>query len=137
MGRRYFDFDAFWEEQQAEPVTIKVFGTPHLLPPKLPAKIVLKSERVQQRGNESEMEPGEIRDLAEDMFGRQRVAEWLERDDFDLDKLVDLFKQTMTLYSRSADGDEEGEAPAPETGQSLTSLSTGESSKPTSNASTA
>lgn len=136
-GRRFFDFDAFWEAQDRKPVTIKLFGTPHVLPPSLPAKIILKAERfMAERGLEGEVSPGEMIELAHDMFGKERTNAWLERDDFDLDKLQDLFMQTMQLYRGAAEERAEGEQTAPTTEEPQTSSNDGASSLPISDAST-
>lgn len=135
-GKGYFDFDRFWKERERKPKTIRVFGAEHILPPALPARVVLKVERYQEMEEGAEVPPSEIRDLAEAIFTRKRVAEWLDREDFDIEMLTDLFKGTLALYSDDQPEDDEGEAGAPTTGPSEISSITGDSSKPTSSAST-
>ena len=142
MGdRKFFDFDAFWEAQDRTPVTIRVFGVAHILPPSLPAKLVLYRERLlAELGETGSLDSRDVEKMARILFGDQRVDGWLDRDDFGIEQLYDLFRQTMRMYATAEAGDAEGEAGAPETGttqtQSPTSSSTGDSSKPTSNGST-
>lgn len=141
--RKFFDFDAFWESQSKPSVSIRVFGVDHVLPPSLPAKLVLHRERVLvDLGESGDVSVEEVAQMSRTLFGEKRVDDWLLRDDFGIDKLYDLFRHTMKLYA--ARGDAEGEADPPVTGAtseqtpkpSGTSSSTGDSSSPTSSAST-
>lgn len=139
-GRRYRDFDAMWDELHLEPISIKVMGTHHVLPPRLPARIVLRAERLEkERGEDGEITTAELVELARDFFGSQRVEAWFD-EGMSVEQLTDVFQGSMQLYSeragREGDGEPEGEATAPEVGAHQNSSSTGESLKPTSSAST-
>lgn len=129
--KRFIDFDAFWDEQSRKPLTIKVFGVPHLLAASIPAKVVQRITVLKmQVGDDLDLEarPELIFELANDLFGKQRVADWVADDRMDMDKIGDLFMQTMKAYSAKSDeedGEDEGEAETPETGSSQTSSSPG------------
>jgi hypothetical protein len=133
---RFHDFDAAWAERK--PLTIKVQGNLHALPASLPLKLVTRLERLRgDKGDEYKPSLDELNELASTLFGREQIDAWIEGG-LELDQLGDLFTKTIELYKGEDDSEAEpeGEAPAPETGASDESSSTGQSSRPISLAST-
>lgn len=130
---RFFDFDAAWAERRdAEPVQAKVLGRIWDLPAVLPAAVLLRAIRLVE-GGDRDLAPHEIIGLAADLVPRETLDQWLDLG-IDVDQLADVLRTLLPVYM----GTDPGEAPGPETvaQSSGQSSSTGQRSKPTSNAST-
>lgn len=115
MKKRYRDFDAFYAEQNREPVTIRLFGEDHNLAPSLPAAMVLKMLRMQKEHGELAVVPHqEMLDMAVMLFGEKRLTKWSE-DGLDIEQLGELIKWTMQQYLGGVEEDtDEGNAPKTE-----------------------
>lgn len=98
-NNRFKDFDAFFSETKKEPVVIKLFGEEHELSHSLPAIIMVKLLRLQKEvGNEGEIPPHEVINMAEGIFGKERLDEWLEKG-LTVDQLGELIQWTVQQYN--------------------------------------
>jgi hypothetical protein len=113
MSDRYRDFDAFFAEQQREPVKLKLFGEVHELPPSLPAVVVLKMIRMQkEHGSMARVPHADLTEMAVAIFGEERFDQWCKQG-LDVDMLAELIKWTMQEYM----GRNQGNGKAPKKGQ--------------------
>ena len=67
---RYRDFDAYWAEQEKEPVKATIAGKEYELPSALPAKVMLQVIRMHKKGVD-EVGFDAIIDLGRALFGEQ------------------------------------------------------------------
>lgn len=110
---RTADFDAFWSELKREPVTVRVFGEEHSLPPALPAAVMLRVLRLQQEhGAATNVPQHELHALAEDLFGAERLGAWLARG-LDVEQLAHLVTWAMSAYGGEAAAGGAGEDTGP------------------------
>ncbi len=94
------DFDAYWREQEHEPLMVRVFGEDHELPPELKAAVIIKIVRMQVEGKKTVPE-AEVLHLAEEIFGKERLDDWLEKG-LTMSQLEDLIRWAMQQYSGRA-----------------------------------
>lgn len=102
-GRKYLDFDAFWQERQTkrEPIRVRVFGETHELRPSLPAAVVIKLARVMTEAEspEEEITPQDLLDVAEGLFGKELLDKWTAQG-MTIDQLEALVEFVMQEYAR-------------------------------------
>lgn len=65
------DFDAFWQAQDREHVTIRVMGENIALPPAMPLEVELLAKRLQRRSD-----PKAVRRMLTALFGEDRTVKW-------------------------------------------------------------
>ena len=98
MGQ-YKDFDAFFAEQNQDPIaTFTLYGVIHELPTSLPAAVLLKMQRMhKQYGNKGipEFEQFEIAYL---VFGEKNVEKWCKKE-MTVDQLAELIKWAYGHYT--------------------------------------
>jgi hypothetical protein len=99
---KYRDFDAFFQEQQEEPLRFKVMGEEHQLPPSLPAIVVLKVMRAQEKFGDAPLPQHVLIDLAVSIFGDGKVDEWA-RKGLSLRQLEQMMNWAMNLYNGGND----------------------------------
>lgn len=117
MSNRYRDFDAFFAEQEREPVTFKLFGETHELPPALPATVVLKLIRMQKEyGQMGQVPHADLLEMAVSIFGDDRVNKWCEQG-LDVEMLGELLKWVMETYMGGRKEEDEGNKKAPKKGR--------------------
>jgi hypothetical protein len=145
---RFRDFDAYWAEQDRIPLRFKVRGRDYTLPPSLPAAVIPRVARLQERVAAGELEsmenlgPSESEEVALALFGRTTLNDLYDHG-LSVDELAEIITWAVAEYT-GADltqvdtaGDGQGEAPPPATGGDwASSLNGGPSSRPTSPAST-
>lgn len=133
---RYADFDEAFSEEAAEPLRIKLYGQEWELPATMPAAAVLRVTRFMAEGRDPEQDltRAEHIDLAADLIPRETLNVWLAKG-LDIDQLGNIVSWQMRQYLGAQDGDGQGEAQAPD-GAPSSSSNGGDSSKPTSPAST-
>lgn len=142
MAVRYRDYDAAFAELNGEapPIVIHLFGEDWQLPGDPPAAVVVRLARMIEDGrSEEELRDGELMNLAFDAVPREVLEAWLAKG-LGTSQLALILEDVINAYgAQLAPQDQAPEAPAPETGASTSSTSpwpTGESSRPTSPAST-
>lgn len=118
---RYRDFDAFFEEQENNPVQLKIFGETHNLPSSLPAIVMLKILRMQKEKTLNELE---MMEMCMEIFGKKRFEKWLEKG-LTVDQMQELIRWAFEQYRQG----DSGNTKAPAKGQIETSSKNGESSK--------
>ena len=140
MGGRFFDFDAARAARhEAPPPRMRVFGDTIDLPRTVPVAAHLAVERY---GPDQRLTLGVALELLGILVGQDTVDRWVgDHPDLDEDDVIDLYYGAMRIIqANDPEPDAEGEAPAPEAGAPQPgemSSSTGGSSKPTSDGSTA
>lgn len=67
------DFDAFWQAQDREHVTIRVKGENIDLPPAMPLEVELLAKRLQRRSD-----PKAVKRMLVALFGADRTEAWAE-----------------------------------------------------------
>lgn len=95
---RFKDFDEFWSERNVEPLKVKVFGKVYTLPGAIPASVVLALLRAQAEGVQ-ELQPSAVLTLAESLFGKSVLDEWLAQG-MQLDQLVDVIRWVTDQYGQ-------------------------------------
>lgn len=103
---KFFDFDAMVQEQEKQPVVIKIFGEEEELPSSLPAKIILQVVRLNREGAETFTEEHMV-DMAHAIFGEERFNKWLEKG-LTINQLEPLIQNTIELYMDNTDRLNEG-----------------------------
>lgn len=93
--KRFRDFDAFWKEQQKEPVVLQVFGEEHELPAGLPAPLFLRAAKLMEDNSEASIM--DVWNLATDLFGKDRMERWSEKG-LQMDQVLDLMRWTIGEY---------------------------------------
>lgn len=126
---KYKDFDAYWAEQEREPIELRAMGIDLKMPPAMPATILLKVMRaMKEHGSEAAIPVAQQMELLEAAIGKEKL-ELLCQKGIDIEQLGDLVIWIMEQYT--------GKNVAPPTkGQQSTSLRTGRKSKRTSSANT-
>ena len=133
MGK-FIDFDAALEEAAEEPVVVRYLGRDWQLLTSMPAKPVLRILRLQAEGRSAdELSFGEMLTFLSEMVPADVLEAWLDGG-ISVNDLGRLLRAVVAAYKGEED-EELGEARSPEEGP--TSSSTGQSSRPTSPASTA
>lgn len=120
--RRVFkDFDAVWEERQAAPIVVRVFGDEYELPASMPAGLRLHWVRVRdERGDDSPITWNELAAMAKFLFGEETLDRWFDQRLSEA-QLFEVIGWVISVYNgpgNGADGGEEGgegEAEAPAT----------------------
>lgn len=97
MPDRYRDFDAFFAEMQRAPVTVRLFGEEHALPPAIPAALVVSYHRMRQRTATDAVPDDEILSLFEAIFGAERAAGWYARG-LDVEMMAEMLGWAMQQY---------------------------------------
>lgn len=100
MTNRHFDFDQFMAEKEHKPVTLKAFGKKYELPHSLPALLIVKTLKMQKRGQESTSEEDVI-EMAESIFGKKNLDEFLKKG-LTMDGLDALIENVIGLYTGGA-----------------------------------
>ena len=67
------DFDAFWQSQDREHITIRVMGENIDLPPAMPLEVELLAKRLQRKSD-----PRSVRRMITALFGEDRTTKWAE-----------------------------------------------------------
>ena len=81
MGqRRYIDFDAIMKENERKPIIGKIKGEEFLFPAQMPAKMMLRIQRMEEQGvdGEQEMTSNMILDLFGSMLGEKNFQRLLD-----------------------------------------------------------
>ncbi len=104
---RTIDFDAFRQEQEAEPLVLKLGGKEYQLPSAIPAQLALEIIRIRaQYGPEHDIEPQELDKLGRALFGPDLWATCLGEGHVTIDELPALIQFVLNEY-----GGEEGILP--------------------------
>ena len=113
MSERYKDFDSFFEEQERKPLTFKMFGEEHELPPAMPAAIMLKMARLQQeKGKDEDISEDQMASMAVDLLG-DKLFEELCSKGLDLEQLEELIKWATEQYTNIGQEEEDGDIKKP------------------------
>lgn len=140
----YYDFDAAFAERSRKPKRMKLFGRHWHLPPALPAAAVLTVARWVREGRASLDSPqatltdAELVLLAEDLIPGETLSAWHAKG-LDIEQLGPIIEWVMVQYRdqiEEALGRGGAEAPPVTEGASTSSSADGDSSRPTSSAST-
>lgn len=67
------DFDAFWQAQDREHITIRVMGENIALPPAMPLEVELLAKRLQRRSDAKA-----VKRMLTALFGADRTEQWAE-----------------------------------------------------------
>ncbi len=124
---RLVDFDLFRKEVDKEPVIVRIFGIDRILPPVLPAKVMVELLRIQEQHGANENMPAyEVMNLAKGMLGAELMEELLDNPNFSIDDLGELIKSVVAEYTGQVEEAEEvsrplAEGQAPPTTQRLVS----------------
>lgn len=105
------DFDRAWETRPRP--SAKILGEHVLLPPQVPASLVLKLQQIADSGADPEQAADfdMLADLLACVFGRQRVDGWVEQG-MDLEQMGDLFRWMMSAWDGDQ-GQDPQQAPPP------------------------
>jgi hypothetical protein len=116
---QYYDFDAEWEADQAEPLAIKVKGKFYQLQPELPARAILLAVQMQKKGVRN-IKVDELLDVIGMLTGGRENAEQMMADGIGLSQLYGVMNKTMKLVREGLPAEvqaqadaAQGEAPAP------------------------
>lgn len=114
---QYFDFDAEWEADEAEPLHIKVKGRFYKLPPELPARAILNAVKMQKKGVRN-IGIDELLDTIGMLTGGRDNAEQMMADGIGVKQLYGVMNKTMKLVREGLPAEmqeqlDEGEGPAP------------------------
>lgn len=98
-NNRFKDFDAFFAEQNRENVKFKMFGEEHILPPALPAKLVLKLIRLSDEHNAtSEIPQKDLAELCLAVVGEKTFEELCDKG-MDIEQMSVLLEWVMQAYN--------------------------------------
>lgn len=135
---RFADFDAAFAEAEArrEPLQVRLFGQTWSLPAAMPAAVPLKVARWKAEGrSEDNLTEAELLDFAGDMIPGQVLDAWFAKG-LDIEQLGPIVEWVMAQYMEAMPAGE-ATAPAGASPSSTSPSNGGDSSKPTSPASTA
>lgn len=112
MSSRYRDFDAFRREQRGEPLGFRINGQEFVLPPALPALVMLKAvELMVTRGADEEIAPAELVDMLRGIFGHDQLERLLKSTNaqgvaLSMEELSEVL--TWVIQAYRGEGDDEG-----------------------------
>lgn len=108
MNNKYFDFDQHMEEQDQQPVIIKIFGEQEELPASLPADLVFRLIRMQRKGQDN-VDEEQLEIMATRLFGEERLEKWFGKG-LTMDGLEVLLEKVMQIYNpeEQAEGEQSG-----------------------------
>lgn len=109
MQSKYRDFDAYWAEQESEPVRFKALGKEYELPPSFPARVAVEIERIRMDGAEADR--SRLTDLALSLISRAQLEDMYSRG-LTGHQLGDLISWIFKAYM-DTDSDE-GDDPNPQ-----------------------
>jgi hypothetical protein len=106
MPERFIDFDAARAERNDEPMRLRAYGQDFDLPAQLPAALFLDVVRMSaERGDDADINGADAVRLLSRILPKDVLQSLLDRDDFDMDALIELTGMVMAAY--------QGESPAP------------------------
>ena len=85
------DFDALFKEKEVKGAEFKLYGKKYTLPQSLPAKTALYLAKCE---SEAKIEGVLLEVISNDLFGKDNVADWLERG-MGIKQLQDLIEWAM------------------------------------------
>jgi len=99
MSENFIDFDAAWEEQQAEPIVVKIRGKKYELPASVSAAFMLEITKItSDKGVNENLNAADIGALINALFGKAVVNDWLE-DGMSLPQLNDVLSHMLRVYN--------------------------------------
>ena len=99
MSGNFIDFDAAWEEQQEEPIVVKIRGKKYELPASVSAAIMLEITKItSDKGVNESLNAADIGALINALFGKAVVEDWLE-DGMSLPQLNDVLSHMLRVYN--------------------------------------
>lgn len=109
------DFDAAWANRPRP--SAKVMGEHVLLPPQIPAALVLEIVKLQEEGIDPEAEADfdVLFRMLRPVFGSDRVTQWVDGG-MDVEQMSDLFEWLMGYWhgdDSPVGGEEEGNGASP------------------------
>ncbi len=101
MPQRLIDFDQFRKEAEGkEPIILRIFGEDLMLPPVLPAQVMVTILRAQEEyGTDAAMPPFEIMHMARALLGAGVLDKLLANPSFSVEDLGELIKRVMVMYT--------------------------------------
>lgn len=100
MAARVIDFDAFREEQQQEPLVLKIGGVEYILPSGLPAEVAVDLIRAREGlGTSEDLPPEQIPKWAAAIFGEEAFQEIMRKHRLTLEELAELLQRVMHEYN--------------------------------------
>ena len=98
MSDNFIDFDAAWEEQQEEPIVVKIRGKNYELPASVSAAFMLEITKItSQKGVNENLNAADIGALINALFGKSVVDDWLA-DGMSLPQLNDVLNKMLKHY---------------------------------------
>ena len=99
MSDNFIDFDAAWEEQQEEPIVVKIRGKKYELPASVSAAFMLEITKItSDKGVNESLNAADIGALINALFGKAVVEDWLE-DGMSLPQLNDVLSHMLRVYN--------------------------------------
>lgn len=106
MGRkRFHDFDQHMAAINKEHITLHIFGTDYMIPATMPAIVPLELSRYDDG---DPVPPRAMMKIARVLFGEKTLNEWQMHQEFSVDMLGEVIKETFKLIN----GEEEDDTPA-------------------------
>ena len=98
MSGNFIDFDAAWEEQQEEPIVVKIRGKKYELPASVSAAFMLEITKItSDKGVNESLNAADIGALINALFGKSVVEEWME-EGMSLPQLNDVLSHMLKVY---------------------------------------
>lgn len=130
----FVDFDQAWQEASADAPSFRAFGETFTLPKSPPVKLTLVAMRAAQDGNpDAKVGPDKVVDICGMLIGRDSTQALLDKG-ITFDQLGDVIRFAQQAYVK--DKADEGPPGAGTSEPAGPSSPTGDTSKPTSSAST-
>ena len=107
MTEKFRDFDAFWEEQEDEPIRFRALGRDYELPPSPRASLILEMKKLRRsKGMDAEIPEEQVVTLLEHLIGEDEVRDLIDAG-LTLEQLEDLLEWIGQQYGMTRD-DEDG-----------------------------
>lgn len=123
--RKFIDFDAMFKEKEREPILAKIKGKEFLFPAQMPAKVMLKIQRMEESGvkAESEVSYEQTVTLYTDLIGADNFQRLLDLN-VSVNELNAVLEGVMAAYMEDITGVTQQEPKKPEAADETTTTQT-------------
>lgn len=99
---KYFDFDAWREERNAQPIIIKAFGKEYEIPSDVPFDVVLGLVHSMREGVEEITQVEQVLEMAESVFGKDTMDEW-RSNRIGVNEIKFMTEKVMAMYQQQSE----------------------------------
>ncbi len=120
MADRYKDFDAFFAEHERQPVRFKILGEEIILPPDLPAALIVKIVKMNRDRDTTEtIMHEEMLDMLTMLIGEENFNKLMAKG-LDIGQVEQIVPWIMNTYMGNAEGNEGNDLETPQGGRQRT-----------------